>query len=182
MYHAFNLFQKIVNFTRRKECFCYTCFWSFLGLFMENHAYKNGIIYRKNVNYQNILPEHADVNLIGISGVSLAECSLKCFMRRVQFFAAWNSYSCWIIFVYFSLPICNSLTFFTQNFSVHERCYLSCNKTSLPLVEDRSVQNLQLVGENWPNLVNKCIYIVMTVDLQIFSEGNYQATVWGYRF
>lgn len=125
-------------------------FWSFLGLFMENHAYKNGIIYRKNVNYQNMLPEHADVNLIGISGVSLAECSLKCFMRRVQFFAAWNSYSCWIIFVYFSLPICNSLTFFTQNFSVHERCYLSCNKTSLPLVEDRSVQNLQLVGENCP--------------------------------
>lgn len=102
-------------------------FWSFLGLFMENHAYKNGIIYRKNVNYQNMLPEHADVNLIGFSGVSLAECSLKCFMRRgkcLGYFHNKDTRSCKLL--YDKLQLVNGLVFQTQigwNFYSDNRKY-----------------------------------------------------------
>lgn len=52
--------------------------WAVFGLFLKNHAYKREIFYRRNEHHQNMLPENADVNLIGFSNASLAECSKQC--------------------------------------------------------------------------------------------------------
>lgn len=52
--------------------------WAFFGLFLANHAYKREMFYRRNEHHQNMVPETADVNLIGFSNASLAECSKQC--------------------------------------------------------------------------------------------------------
>lgn len=56
-----------------------------------------------------------------------------------------------------------------RNFSVYWRSNLSCDKTTLPLAEDGSVWKLklQLVGESWPNVPNKSIYIGMTCKYSV---------------
>lgn len=65
--------------------------WAFLGLFLKTHAYKREMFYRRNEHHQNMLPENADVNLIGFSNASLAECSKQCLIFGANCLGVFNN-------------------------------------------------------------------------------------------
>lgn len=53
------------------------------------------------------------------------------------------------------------LVVYSWNLSDYDRSYLSCDKSSVPLIKDESVQLALLFFSNCPNSSNKCIYIGM---------------------
>lgn len=65
--------------------------WAIFGLFLKNHANKREVFYRRNEHHQNTLPENADVNLIGFSNASLAECSKQCLIFGANCLGIFNN-------------------------------------------------------------------------------------------
>lgn len=62
-------------------------------------------------------------------------------------------------------------SYIKEKYKINVTNHLPCDKPSLPSILDGSVQNLQPVCENCPNLPNKYIYMGIAC-IYIFIEGN----------
>lgn len=67
---------------------------------------------------------------------------------------------------------------YTRNVIVNEQSYLSCDKTSLPLAEDESVQKF----ETCRCKLTKFNMYLQGHNMLTFSEWNYRVTTWGHHF